>query len=56
MFTRIMDTLRPKNSTMSPDIRLPIGWQMNAMLPAKKWAALETGTVSSEENVTFPVT
>jgi hypothetical protein len=33
MFTRIMDLLPPKNSTMKPDIRLPIGWQINAMLP-----------------------
>jgi hypothetical protein len=33
MFTRIMDHLRPKNSTMSPDVRLIIGWQINAMLP-----------------------
>jgi hypothetical protein len=33
MFTRIMDHLRPKTSTMNPDIRLPIGWQINAMLP-----------------------
>lgn len=25
IFTRIIDHLRPKNSTISPDIRLPIG-------------------------------
>ena len=46
MFTRIMDHLRPKNSTMSPDIRLPIGWQMNAMLPAMKFTLLRTEAVS----------
>ena len=42
IFTRIMDHLRPKNSTMSPDIRLPIGWQMNAMLPAMQSTELGT--------------
>jgi hypothetical protein len=36
MFTRIMDHLRPKNSTISPDVTLPIGWQINAMLPVRE--------------------
>jgi hypothetical protein len=30
---------------MSPDIRLPIGWQMNAMLPAAKRIKLGAQTV-----------
>jgi hypothetical protein len=42
ILTRIMDHLRPKNSTMSPDIRLPSGWQMNAMLPGMKSKVLKT--------------
>jgi hypothetical protein len=32
-FTRIRDYLRPKISTSILNVRLLIGWQINAMLP-----------------------
>jgi hypothetical protein len=43
--------LRPKNSTMSADIRLPTGWQMNAMLPAMKCTVLGIEATSWEMNL-----
>jgi hypothetical protein len=49
MFTRIMDHLRPKNSTMSPDVTLLIGSHLYAnLLMLDFFAAIAFTTVLIE--------